>query len=74
MALFKFTFDITCFMRNESCRKCGNELEVTKTCSFCDKPIQYHCNKCDVDTEEKTHFDCFKESFEKELEKLPHEN
>lgn len=61
-------------MRNESCRKCGNDLEVTKSCSFCDKPIQYRCNKCNYDTDEQTHLDCFKDSFEKELEKLPHVN
>ncbi len=61
-------------MRNESCRKCGNDLEVIKSCSFCDKPIQYRCNKCNYDTDEQTHLDCFKDSFEKELEKLPHVN
>ncbi|MFB5611593.1 MAG: hypothetical protein ACE5R3_01185 [Nitrosopumilaceae archaeon] len=59
-------------MRNESCRKCGTELETIKSCQFCDKPIQYHCNKCDYDTDEQTHLNCFKESFEKEVEKLPH--
>ncbi len=47
---------------------------ITKSCSFCDKPIQYRCNKCNYDTDEQTHLDCFKDSFEKELEKLPHVN
>ncbi len=61
-------------MRSESCRKCGNDLEITKSCPFCDKPIQYRCNKCDYDTDEQTHLDCFKESFEKELVKLLHVN
>ena len=61
-------------MRNESCRKCGNDLEITKSCSFCDKPIQYSCNKCNYNTDEQTHLDCFKDSFKKELEKLPRVN
>lgn len=61
-------------MRKESCRKCGKILEVTKSCSFCDKPIQYRCNKCNYDTEEQTHLNCFKASFEKELEKIQHTN
>lgn len=59
-------------MRKESCRKCGIELEITKECSFCDKPIQFHCNKCNYDTEVQIHLSCFKNSFEKELEKLSH--
>ena len=61
-------------MRNDSCRKCGQQLDVIKSCSFCDKPIQYHCNKCEYDTEEQTHLSCFKESFEKEVEKISHTN
>ena len=61
-------------MRSESCRKCGTELEETKSCSFCEKPIQFHCKKCDYDTEEQIHLDCFKDSFEKILKKIPQVN
>lgn len=57
-------------MRNESCRKCGNGLQVTLTCSFCEKPIKLHCNNCNIDTEEKIHFECYKDSFENELKKI----
>jgi hypothetical protein len=61
-------------MRNESCRKCGNGLQATRTCSFCEKPIQYHCNNCNINTEEQTHLDCFKQSFEQEVLKLHQAN
>ena len=57
-------------MRKDSCRKCGNLLETIQTCSFCEKPIQFHCKNCNKDSEEQIHFDCFKESFEKEAIKL----
>lgn len=57
-------------MRNDSCRKCGNHLDTIKICSYCDMPIQFHCNNCNVDTEEQIHLDCFKESFEQEAIKL----
>lgn len=44
-------------MRIDSCRKCGTELEMYKICSVCDQPIQFHCRKCDLETDEQIHTD-----------------
>ena len=54
-------------MKIESCRKCGTELEIKQNCSYCSSPTQFHCKKCDIDTEMQIHLNCFQSSFEKEI-------
>lgn len=54
-------------MRIESCRKCGTELKLSKTCSVCSKPIQFYCKYCKANTEEQIHLDCYLDSFEEQL-------
>lgn len=57
-------------MRIELCRKCGVELEIKQTCFVCTSPIQFHCSKCNIDTDEQIHYDCFVKSFNQELLKV----
>jgi len=45
-------------MRNDSCRKCGSELEVNQNCPVCKKPIEFFCHVCSVITEKQIHSDC----------------
>ncbi len=57
-------------MRLESCRKCGNDLEIKQNCFVCTVPIQFHCVKCGADTDEQIHYDCFMKSFNQQLFKV----
>jgi len=57
-------------MKIESCRKCGTELNAIQYCSICSAPTQFHCKKCDVNTEVQIHLDCYQSSFEKEVLKV----
>jgi len=45
-------------MKDESCRRCGNELEVNKKCNVCSKPNQLYCHECGYVSEEQIHFQC----------------
>ena len=45
-------------MRNDSCRRCGNKLEISKKCDICDKPNQYHCHVCGYESEKQIHSKC----------------
>lgn len=45
-------------MREESCRRCGHELEISKKCDICYKPNQYHCHKCGFESEKQIHSGC----------------
>jgi predicted amidophosphoribosyltransferase len=35
-------------MRIDSCRKCGEELQITRLCSNCVQPLHFDCNNCNV--------------------------
>jgi len=45
-------------MKDELCRRCGNELEVNKKCNVCYKPNQLYCHECGYVSEEQVHFQC----------------
>jgi len=45
-------------MRDESCRKCGAELEIKQKCSVCKEGITCICKKCHFETEEQIHLEC----------------
>lgn len=45
-------------MKQDSCRRCGNELEVNKKCDVCNKENQFYCHKCGYVSEEQIHFQC----------------
>ena len=42
-------------MRIDSCRKCGQELQVTTLCSNCDQPLHFECNNCTVFVDDPIH-------------------
>ena len=42
-------------MKDESCRRCGNELEVNRKC---DIPNQLYCHECGYVSDEQIHFQC----------------
>ena len=46
------------FMKIDSCRKCGEELEIQKKCSSCNEPITFQCVQCDLLTDTRFHFQC----------------
>jgi len=37
---------VECFLRVDSCRNCGIELQVMQFCSTCDQPLHFECNDC----------------------------
>jgi predicted amidophosphoribosyltransferase len=43
-------------MRIDSCRKCGNKLQVMKLCSNCDQPLHFECNDCNVFVDDPIHY------------------
>ena len=45
-------------MKQDSCRRCGNELEVNKKCDICNKENQFYCHECGYVTEEQIHLEC----------------
>ena len=45
-------------MKIDSCRRCGNELEVNKKCDICNKENQFYCHECGDVTIEQIHFEC----------------
>jgi predicted amidophosphoribosyltransferase len=42
-------------MRVNSCRKCGQELQVMKICSNCDQPLHFECNNCKAFVDDPIH-------------------
>jgi len=52
-------------MKQDSCRRCGNELEVNKKCDICNKENQFYCHECGYVTEEQIHFECMITSIKK---------
>ena len=45
-------------MRIDSCRKCGETLEVNKKCNICKKENEFFCHKCGFITNEQIHAQC----------------
>ena len=45
-------------MKEDSCRRCGNGLEVNKKCDICSKENQFYCHECGYVTEEQIHLEC----------------
>ncbi len=45
-------------MKQDSCRKCGTELETKKTCNVCYQANQFFCHNCGYETEEQIHVKC----------------
>lgn len=45
-------------MKEDSCRRCGNGLEVNKKCDICNKENQFYCHECGYATEEQIHLEC----------------
>jgi len=46
-------------MPDESCRKCGKELESYTLCSQCRRPTQKICSFCRMTTLQQPHEHCF---------------
>lgn len=49
-------------MKQESCRRCGNELEVNKKCDVCNEVNQFFCHECGFVSETQIHFECIMNS------------
>jgi hypothetical protein len=45
-------------MRIDSCRKCGNELEINQRCDVCNDAIEFYCHGCGATTEKQIHRQC----------------
>lgn len=45
-------------MKDISCRKCGEQLQVYKKCNVCFKPNQFTCGKLGHTTDEEVHLQC----------------
>ena len=42
-------------IRIDSCRKCGEELQVMRLCNNCDQPLHFECNNCNVFVDDPIH-------------------
>ncbi len=42
-------------IRIDSCRRCGEELQVMRLCSHCDQPLHVECNNCNVFVDDPIH-------------------
>jgi len=54
-------------MKDNSCRSCGNTLEVKKTCNICSQANQFFCHNCGYVSEEQIHFQCMMISLDSAL-------
>ena len=45
-------------MKDNSCRSCGDSLEVKKTCNICSQVNQLFCHNCGYVSQEQTHLQC----------------
>jgi len=45
-------------MPDESCRKCGTELQIRKNCDNCSSPVLFFCPKCMYVPDKQIHVDC----------------
>ena len=42
-------------MRIDSCRKCGEELQVMQLCNNCNQPLHFECSNCIVYVDDPIH-------------------
>jgi len=35
-------------LRIDSCRSCGEELQITKLCNECQQPLHFDCSNCNL--------------------------
>ena len=45
-------------MREESCRRCGNTLEISSKCDICYLPDKFYCHSCGYESEKQIHSKC----------------
>ncbi len=53
-------------MRVDSCKKCGNSLEISQYCDVCKQPVSFICNGCKRE-EDQFHLKCTLSSFSNAL-------
>ena len=46
------------FNKTDSCRNCGEALDVLSTCMICDQPFQFKCSNCFHFVDDPIHTDC----------------
>jgi predicted amidophosphoribosyltransferase len=42
-------------IRIDSCRKCGKELQITKLCNDCQRPLHFDCSNCNLFIDDQIH-------------------
>ncbi len=42
-------------LRIDSCRKCGEELQVLKLCNDCHQPLHFDCSNCTIFVDDPIH-------------------
>jgi len=42
-------------MRIDSCRKCGEQLQVINICNHCNQPLHFECNNCNSFVDDPIH-------------------
>ena len=42
-------------MRIDSCRNCGEELQVMQLCGHCNQPLHFECNNCNAFVDDQIH-------------------
>jgi len=42
-------------MRIDSCRKCGNKLQVRSLCNFCNQALKIECDSCNAFVDNPIH-------------------
>ena len=45
-------------MKIDSCKKCGNVLEISHTCLVCEEPNKFECTHCNIVFDEQFHTQC----------------
>ena len=58
MPLIQTVMFFNLIMNANSCRKCGEDMNVNNSCHICKRPIEYVCNKCNTYTDKEIHSKC----------------
>jgi len=45
-------------MKIDSCKKCGNVLEISHACSVCEEPNKFECTHCNIVLDEQYYTQC----------------